>query len=66
MILFCRNNGWAISVPTERQTASAGFAAKGVAYGVPGVRVDGNDLFAVVKVTRDAVARAARGRGRRR
>ncbi len=62
-IMFCRNNGWAISVPTERQTASAGFAEKGVAYGVPGVRVDGNDVFAVVKVTRDAVARAARGEG---
>jgi 2-oxoisovalerate dehydrogenase E1 component alpha subunit len=62
-IFFCRNNGWAISVPTERQTASAGFAEKGVAYGVPGVRVDGNDLFAVIKVTRDALARAARGEG---
>jgi pyruvate dehydrogenase E1 component alpha subunit len=62
-VFFCRNNGWAISVPTERQTASSGFAVKGVAYGVPGVRVDGNDLFAVVKVTRDAVARAARGEG---
>ncbi|MFT3766172.1 MAG: thiamine pyrophosphate-dependent enzyme [Minicystis sp.] len=62
-VLFCRNNGWAISVPTERQTASAGFAVKGEAYGIPGVRVDGNDLFAVVKVTRDAVARAARGEG---
>jgi 2-oxoisovalerate dehydrogenase E1 component alpha subunit len=62
-VFFCRNNGWAISVPTERQTASAGFAAKGVAYGVPGVRVDGNDLFAVIQVTREAVARAARGEG---
>jgi pyruvate dehydrogenase E1 component alpha subunit len=62
-IFLCRNNGWAISVPTERQTASAGFADKGVAYGVPGVRVDGNDVFAVVKVTRDAMARAARGEG---
>ena len=63
VVFFCRNNGWAISVPTERQTASAGFATKGVAYGIPGVRVDGNDLFAVVQVTRDAVARAARGEG---
>ena len=62
-VFLCRNNGWAISVPTARQTASAGFAAKGVAYGVPGVRCDGNDAFAVVKVTRDAVARAARGEG---
>jgi 2-oxoisovalerate dehydrogenase E1 component alpha subunit len=62
-VFVCRNNGWAISVPTERQTASDGFAVKGVAYGIPGVRVDGNDLFAVVKVTREAIARAARGEG---
>jgi len=63
VVFFCRNNGWAISVPTERQTASETFAQKGVAYGVPGVRCDGNDIFAVIKVTRDAVARAARGEG---
>ena len=62
-VLFCRNNGWAISVPTERQTASETFAIKGEAYGIPGVRCDGNDVFAVVKVVRDAVARAARGDG---
>jgi 2-oxoisovalerate dehydrogenase E1 component alpha subunit len=63
VVLFCRNNGWAVTVPAERQTASASFAAKGVAYGVPGVRVDGNDLFAVMKVTRDAIARATSPRG---
>jgi 2-oxoisovalerate dehydrogenase E1 component alpha subunit len=63
VLFLCRNNGWAISVPTERQTASPTFAAKGAAYGIPGVRVDGNDLFAVVKVTKDAIARAARGEG---
>ncbi len=62
-VLFCRNNGWAISVPTERQTASKTFAEKAVAYGFPGVRVDGNDIFAVIKVTRDAIDRAARGEG---
>ncbi len=62
-VFFCRNNGWAISVPTERQTASRTFAEKAIAYGMPGVRVDGNDLFAVVKVTRDAIDRAARGEG---
>ncbi len=62
-IFFCRNNGWAISTPTERQTASETFAQKGEAYGVPGVRVDGNDLFAVVAVTRQAVARAEAGEG---
>lgn len=63
VVFLCRNNGWAISVPTERQTASETFAEKGVGYGIPGVRVDGNDLFAVIQVTRDAVARAARGEG---
>ena len=62
-IFFCRNNGWAISVPTERQTASATFADKGIAYGVPAIRCDGNDLLAVIAATREAVARAARGEG---
>jgi len=62
-VFLCRNNGWAISVPAERQTASASFAEKGVAYGIPSVQCDGNDLFAVIKVTRDAVARAAAGGG---
>jgi len=62
-IFFCRNNGWAISVPTERQTASATFAEKGAAYGVPGVRVDGNDLFAVVSVVRRALERGIAGEG---
>jgi 2-oxoisovalerate dehydrogenase E1 component alpha subunit len=62
-VFFCRNNGWAISVPSERQTATATFAQKGDAYGVPGVRVDGNDLFAVISATRSAVRRAERGEG---
>ncbi|MCC6898509.1 MAG: pyruvate dehydrogenase (acetyl-transferring) E1 component subunit alpha [Polyangiaceae bacterium] len=62
-VFICRNNGWAISVPTERQTASRTFAEKGIAYGVPSVRVDGNDLFAVIAVTRDAIRRASAGEG---
>jgi pyruvate dehydrogenase E1 component alpha subunit len=62
-VFFCRNNGWAISVPTERQTGSRTFAEKAIAYGMPGVRCDGNDIFAVIKVTRDAIARASRGEG---
>jgi len=63
VVFFLRNNGWAISVPVERQTASRTFAEKGAAYGVPGVRVDGNDMFAVVSVTRRALADATRGDG---
>jgi pyruvate dehydrogenase E1 component alpha subunit len=62
-VFFCRNNGWAISVPAERQTASESFAVKGIAYGVPSVRIDGNDVFAVVHAVREAVARGARGEG---
>jgi 2-oxoisovalerate dehydrogenase E1 component alpha subunit len=63
LVLLCRNNGWAQGLPAEKQTASPSFAAKGIAYGIPGVRCDGNDLFAVMAVTRDAIARASRGEG---
>jgi len=62
-IFLCRNNRWAISVPSEKQTASRTFADKGIAYGVPAVRVDGNDVLATFKVVRDAVLRAAEGAG---
>ena len=63
VVFFCQNNQWAISVPLSRQTASSSIAVKAVAYGFPGVRVDGNDLLAVIQVTRDAVDRARRGEG---
>ena len=62
-IFFCRNNGWAISTSRERQTASKSFAIKALAYGMPGVRVDGNDLLAVIAVMQDAVKRARAGEG---
>jgi pyruvate dehydrogenase E1 component alpha subunit len=63
VVFFCRNNGWAISVPVERQTATRTFAEKAAAYGIPGVRVDGNDLFAVVSAVREAVRRGEQGLG---
>jgi 2-oxoisovalerate dehydrogenase E1 component alpha subunit len=62
-VFLCRNNQWAISVPRERQTASESIAVKALAYGMPGVKVDGNDLLAVHKVTREALERARRGEG---
>jgi pyruvate dehydrogenase E1 component alpha subunit/2-oxoisovalerate dehydrogenase E1 component alpha subunit len=62
-VLICQNNHWAISVPTSRQTASATIAIKGRAYGVPSIRVDGNDMLAVWRVVTDAVERARRGDG---
>ena len=63
VVFLCRNNGWAISVPVERQSRTRTFAEKAIAYGIPGVRVDGNDVFAVVAATRQALARGARGEG---
>ncbi len=62
VILFCQNNGWAISVPTSSQTAGE-IWKRAEGYGMPGVRVDGNDVLAVYKVTRDAVERAYAGAG---
>ena len=62
-LFLLRNNGWAISVPAEAQTHSRTYADKGIAYGVPAVRVDGNDALAVYAVTRAAVERAAGGGG---
>jgi 2-oxoisovalerate dehydrogenase E1 component subunit alpha len=61
-ILFCQNNGWAISVPSHRQFA-APIADRAAGYGMPGVRVDGNDVLAVYAVTREAVERARAGEG---
>ncbi|HVM10884.1 MAG TPA: pyruvate dehydrogenase (acetyl-transferring) E1 component subunit alpha [Actinomycetota bacterium] len=57
VVFFCQNNQWAISVPLERQTAGEIYR-KAEGYGFPGVRVDGNDVLAVYRVTREAVERA--------
>jgi 2-oxoisovalerate dehydrogenase E1 component alpha subunit len=63
VIFFCQNNGYAISVPMERQMKSKTIAQKSLAYDIPGVRVDGNDVLAVYKVTREAMQRARNGEG---
>ncbi|MGH2603933.1 MAG: pyruvate dehydrogenase (acetyl-transferring) E1 component subunit alpha, partial [Dehalococcoidia bacterium] len=62
-VLFCQNNGWAISTPRARQTAAHAIADKAAGYGIPGIQVDGNDLFAVFSATREAVERARSGDG---
>ena len=62
-VFFCQNNQYAISVPVREQTASPTIAQKALAYGFPGVRVDGNDVMAVYAVMREAVERARRGDG---
>lgn len=62
-VFFCQNNQWAISVPRESQMASETVAQKGLAYGAHCIQVDGNDLFAVYKATREAIDRARGGGG---
>ena len=62
LVLFCQNNGWAISVPTASQTAGE-IWRRAEGYGFPGVRVDGNDVLAVYAATREAVDRARAGDG---
>lgn len=62
-VFICQNNQWAISVPLKQQTHSATLAQKAVAYGMPAVQVDGNDLLAVYVAAGEAVARARDGGG---
>jgi TPP-dependent pyruvate/acetoin dehydrogenase alpha subunit len=63
MVLVLENNQFAYSTPVERQTAAERFADRGRGYGIPGVTIDGTDLLAVLRVTREAVERARRGEG---
>ena len=62
-VFSCVNNQWAISVPRQKQTASETFAQKALAYGMPAIQVDGNDIFAVYSAHREAVERARAGGG---
>ena len=63
LVLLCNNNQWAISTPLSAQTAAARLADKAIGYGIPGVRVDGHDVLAVLDAVREAVARARAGQG---
>jgi 2-oxoisovalerate dehydrogenase E1 component alpha subunit len=63
VVFFIQNNGYAISVPLSRQTAAPSLAHKGVGYGIPGERVDGNDMAALLAVLGAAVERARAGGG---
>jgi len=63
VIFVVQNNQWAISVPRSKQMNSRTIAQKAVAYDMPGVQVDGNDVLAVSVATREALDRARRGEG---
>ncbi|MEW6667390.1 MAG: pyruvate dehydrogenase (acetyl-transferring) E1 component subunit alpha [Thermodesulfobacteriota bacterium] len=63
VIFVCQNNHWAISVPLSRQTHSRTLAQKALAYDIPGIQVDGNDILAVYVAADEAVQRARAGGG---
>lgn len=62
-IFLCQDNQWAISVPRELQSHTKTLAQKAIAYGIPGLQVDGNDLLAVYAAASEAVERARQGNG---
>lgn len=63
VVFFCQNNQYAISVPVTRQMATPTVAQKAIAYQIEGIRVDGNDIFAVYDAMRYAVKHARSGGG---
>jgi pyruvate dehydrogenase E1 component alpha subunit len=63
MVLFIVNNQYAISLPVTKQCGAETLHSKGAGYGVPAVRVDGNDVVAVYQASREAYARARAGEG---
>ncbi|MDX1614429.1 MAG: pyruvate dehydrogenase (acetyl-transferring) E1 component subunit alpha [Candidatus Promineifilaceae bacterium] len=63
VVFVCQNNQYAISVPRERQSHAKTLAQKALAYGLPGLQVDGNDILAVYAAAQEAVARAREGGG---
>jgi len=63
VVFFCNNNQYAISYPRAQQTRAKTIAQKAIAYGIPGIQVDGNDLLAVYRATREAVDYARAGNG---
>ena len=63
VVFVCQNNQWAISVPLKKQTHSRTIAQKALAYGIPGLQVDGNDVLAVYAACKEAADRARAGDG---
>ncbi len=63
VVFMCVNNQYAISVPLSRQMKAKTIVQRAIAYDMPGIQVDGNDILAVYSATKDAVARAREGGG---
>ena len=63
VIFFCENNGYAISVPLEKQLAAKKVSDRAIGYGMPGITIDGTDPLEVYRVVKEARERAVRGEG---
>ncbi len=63
IVFICENNQYAISVPRIKQTHAETIAQKAIAYGIEGLQIDGNDVFAVYKATKEAVDKARASKG---
>lgn len=63
VVFVCENNGWAISTPIQKQTMNEVLATRGTSHGIPSIRVDGNDILAMICTTQEAVQRAKNGEG---
>jgi len=63
VVFVCQNNQWAISIPRSHQTHSKTLAQKALAYGIPGIQVDGNDILAVYVAAKECIDRARSGEG---
>ncbi len=62
-VFLCENNKYGVSVNIDRVTNVEDLSVRAMAYGIPGVTVDGNDIFAVYEAVQEAVDRARRGDG---
>jgi pyruvate dehydrogenase E1 component alpha subunit len=63
VVFICQNNGWAISLPRAGQTRTKTLTQKPLAFGLPGIQVDGNDVLAVYNAAQEVVERARSGNG---
>ncbi len=63
IVFFCENNGYGVSVNIERVTNVKDLSVRSKAYGIPGVTIDGNDVFEIYETVKEAMDRARRGEG---
>lgn len=63
VLFLCQNNQWAISVPRSKQTPSKTLAQKAIAYDMPTIQIDGNDILAVYQTMKEAVEHVREGKG---